>query len=65
MTLVDRILTYRAINNLSQKAFARRCGVSASTIEHIETEPDRPIGKTTRRKIEYVLMGGNIRRKEE
>jgi DNA-binding XRE family transcriptional regulator len=60
--IADRIKTYRAINGLSQGAFARRCGVSKSTISHIETEPDRPIGAMTMRKIEYVLMGGKVKK---
>lgn len=64
-TIADRILTYRAINGLSQEQFAKRCGVSFSTISHIETEPNRPIGKTTMRKIEYVLMGGTTRKGKE
>lgn len=61
-SIADRIKTYRAINSLSQGAFARRCGVSKSTISHIETEPDRPIGAITRRRLEYVLSGGVVRK---
>lgn len=61
-SIADRIKTYRAINGLSQGAFAKRCGISKSTISHIETEPDRPIGKMTMRRIEYVLAGGVVRK---
>lgn len=61
-SIAERIKTYRAVNGLSQGAFAARCGVSKSTISHIETEPDRPIGKMTMRRIEYVLAGGVVRK---
>lgn len=64
-SLVERILTYRAVNGLTQAQFAKRCGVSASTIQHLETNPSWALGKMARRKIEYVLMGGIVRTKKE
>lgn len=65
INIVERIKTYRAVNNLSQEAFAKRCGVSWSTIAHIETEDGRPISDITMRKIEHVLMGGMVMPKKE
>ena len=58
----ERIVMYRVAHGLTQAEFAKLCGVSYSTISHIETEPDRPLAKMTIRKIEYVLMGGTIRK---
>lgn len=65
MNLVERMLQYRAVNGLSQSEFAKRCGVSSSTISHIETDPAWPVGKQLQRKIEYVLMGGVVRKEEQ
>lgn len=52
--LPDRILEYRAKENLSQAAFAKRVGVSVQTINSIENGAQEP-GKLTRAKIELVI----------
>lgn len=52
--LPDRILEYRAKENLSQAAFAKRVGVSVQTINSIENGSQEP-GKLTRAKIELVI----------
>lgn len=63
--LVQRIITYRTVNGLSQEAFAKRCGLCKSTITHLESRPDKVISAMTQRKIELVLMGGTINQKGE
>lgn len=52
--LADRILIYRAKENLSQAALAKRVGVSVQTINSIENGSQEP-GKLTRAKIELVI----------
>lgn len=52
--LPDRILEYRARQNLSQAAFAKRVGVSVQTINSIENGSQEP-GKLTKAKIELVI----------
>lgn len=52
--LPDRILEYRAKENLSQAALAKRVGVSVQTINSIENGSQEP-GKLTRAKIELVI----------
>ena len=58
--LAEAILDYRTRTGLSQSEFAKRCGVSKSTISHFETEPDRMLRDITRRRIEHVLNGGRV-----
>lgn len=52
--LPDRILVYRAKENLSQAALAKRVGVSVQTINSIENGSQEP-GKLTKAKIELVI----------
>ena len=52
--LADRILVYRAKENLSQAALAKRVGVSVQTINSIENGLQEP-GKLTKAKIELVI----------
>ena len=54
MKLPDRILEYRAKENLSQAALAKRVGVSVQTINSIENGSQYP-GKLTKAKIELVI----------
>ena len=54
MKLPDRILEYRAKENLSQAALAKRVGVSVQTINSIENGSQEP-GKLTKAKIELVI----------
>ena len=54
--LQKQMLEYRAMNNISQKEFARRCGVTLQTIYSIENNLQEP-SKLTRTKIELVLSG--------
>ena len=42
MKISDRILRYRAINNLSQEEFAKRMGVSRCLINLLENEKRSP-----------------------
>ena len=56
--LKDDILTFRAKNNLSQKKFAKLCGLSIMTINAIENDIQEPT-KVTREKIRLVLSGEN------
>lgn len=42
MKISDRILRYRAINNLSQEEFAKKMGVSRCLINLLENEKRKP-----------------------
>lgn len=64
-SIAVRMRMFRAVNNLSQAEFAKKCGVAFSTISHIETDEHWPVGEQVRTKIEYVLMGGTVKPKEE
>lgn len=54
--LADDIISYRAKNNMSQRAFATKCGVSLQTIYHLESGIQSP-SKLTRKKIRLVIGG--------
>lgn len=57
--LAERVLTFRAVNGISQDEFARRAGVSKRTISYLEKSPERMhMREITYRRIEYALMGG-------
>jgi transcriptional regulator with XRE-family HTH domain len=54
MTLKDAIIRYRAVNNVSMRDFAAKCGVSMQTIYNIEAVGQNP-SRITREKIKMVL----------
>lgn len=54
MTLAERMVQYRARNNLSQRAFAQKCGVSLQTINSVENGLQNP-SKMTEAKILMVI----------
>lgn len=54
MNLADRMLMFRAKNNLTQQQLADKVGVSKQWINSIETG-NKPAGKLTRAKIELVI----------
>lgn len=64
MTLSERMIQFRAINNLSQSEFGKLCGMNQSYISNIENESRIP-GKISREKIELVLNGEKIKTKED
>lgn len=53
MTLGERIIEYRAKNNLTQKEFAEKVGVTNITISRIEA--GRECSKINKVKIEKLL----------
>ena len=67
MNIVERILQFRAENGLSQQEFADRCGLSKATISHLELDTEcvgagARLSPMTRRRIEYTLKGGIVRK---
>ena len=64
MTLVERVIMFRAAHGLTQQQFADLCGLNKSTITHLETEPDKRLSAVTRMRIEYVLMGKKVEKKQ-
>jgi len=54
MTLSERMVSYRAKENISQSELAKRCGVTLQTINTIENEVQNP-SKLTLVKIENVI----------
>ena len=52
--LADKILAYRATENISLKEMARRCNVTLQTIRNIETGVQDP-SRVTRKKILLVI----------
>ena len=58
MTLPERMIRYRAIHNVSQEEFAKRCGLSKQTVYAVENGIQEP-SKITREKIIIVLEGEN------
>lgn len=54
MTLAQRMIDYRAKENISQTELARRCKVTLQTINSIETGQQNP-SKLTQAKIEQVI----------
>lgn len=64
MTLAERMIQFRAMNNLSQSEFGKLCGMNQSYISNIENESRIP-GKMAREKIELVLNGEKIKTKED
>lgn len=57
MTLIDKMILYRARERISQAELARRCGVSTQTINSIENGLQSP-SKVTEAKIRLVVDGG-------
>lgn len=54
MTIAEKILAYRAENNLSMQKFAELCNVSMQTIYNIEKRNTKP-SRFTLAKIKKVL----------
>ncbi len=54
MTLAQRMIDYRAKENISQTELARRCKVTLQTINSIETGQQNP-SKLTQAKIEQAI----------
>lgn len=54
MTLQERMVEYRAIERISQKELASRCGVSVQTINSVENGLQEP-SKRTAAMIELVI----------
>lgn len=54
MKLSDRMVQYRAINRMSQRELAKKCGVTVQTINSVENETQSP-SKLTVAKIELVI----------
>lgn len=59
MTIGEKILAFRAINDLSQTEFAKLCKLDRAYISDIENEKRVP-GKIAKLKIEFVLDGEKI-----
>ena len=57
MTFAEKILAYRATNNISAKEFAKMSKLSLQTVYSIENGIQTP-SKITRLKIEHVLHKG-------
>lgn len=53
-TLQERMVEYRAIERISQKELASRCGVSVQTINSVENGLQEP-SKRTAAMIELVI----------
>lgn len=58
-TLGQRVLEWRAINNLTQQQFADLVGVSRLTITLLENRPGWRLKETTRIRIEHIIGGTN------
>ena len=58
MTLIEKMVMYRAKHNLSQAKFAKLCGLSVMTINSIENGTQDPT-PLTQAKIKLVLEGIN------
>lgn len=63
MSLVDRMIQFRALNNLSQAEFGKLCKMDQSYISNVENGKAIP-SKVTRARIELVLAGKEIKAKE-
>lgn len=56
MKLADKMLDYRAVNNLSIEKAAEACGISAQTWRYVERNLQEP-NRITQRKLEIFLKG--------
>ena len=56
MSLQERMIFYRARENISQKELARRCGVTPQTITNVERGIQTP-SRLTEAKIDLVVNG--------
>lgn len=54
MTLQEKMIRYRAVHNISQEEFAKRCGLSKQTVYAVENSIQEP-SKITREKIRLVI----------
>ncbi len=60
MTLIERMIEYRAKHNLSQSELADKCNLSTMTVNAIERGYQNP-SKITLAKIELILKDEVIR----
>lgn len=56
MRLSDKMVDYRARNDLSIEKAAQKCGISAQTWRYVERELQSP-NRITQRKLEIFLKG--------
>ena len=56
-TIAEKMLRYRAKENISMKELARRCNLTIQTIHNIETGIQNP-SRVTRKKILMVIGDG-------
>lgn len=54
--LADKMLSYRAKNDLSQAEFAKMCKLTVQTICNVENGVQKP-SKLTRQKILNIIQG--------
>lgn len=54
MNIADEMLRYRARERISQKEFAKRCGLSLQTVNSVENGKQTP-GKLTIEKIKLAI----------
>lgn len=64
MNISERIVNFRVENALSQREFAERAGLCKRTIARLEAHPDIGLLDITRRRIEYVLSGGTVKKQK-
>ena len=57
MELREKMLAYRAKNNISQAEMAKRCNVSIQTINFIENGKQKPQAKTEYRILNVIKEG--------
>ena len=62
MTLSERIIEYRARNDLSQSEFADKVGVGRDIIGRAEN--GRKVSRLTEAKINLVLRGESIKKRK-
>lgn len=58
MTLKEKMIRYRAANNLTQKQFADICGLSLITVNLIEAGKKKEISKMTEYKLKLFFEKG-------
>jgi DNA-binding XRE family transcriptional regulator len=57
MNWKELVLNFRAEHSLSQRKFAKQCGISPTTLERIEAGKEPSL--IVKGKIEKVIKGGN------
>lgn len=59
LPLGERVLRYRARHGLTQKQFADIVGLHRQSIVSLENNPDKPVMKTNKIRIEEALNSRN------